>query len=365
MSNINLSDIGLTERYVQEAALYGDKLYLARVSVQHKDIYKVIAQDGEIQAQVSGKLSYSAAGTAGYPVVGDWVLIDRTENKSGNAIIHHILTRKSSFERKAAGAGCERQIIAANIDTVFICMSLNNDYNLRRLERYLSIAWDSNATPVIVLTKSDLCEDISAKLLEIAAVAIGVDVVVTSSMSGDGYNAIQKYLNKGWTIAFIGSSGVGKSTLINLLMGEKILATKETRDDDKGRHTTTHRQLLILPHGSGVVIDTPGMRELQLAGADLARSFVDIEELAEQCYFKDCRHESEPKCAVKKAIKDGILSAERLENYKKLQREMVFEERKSKMSAAQAEKQKIIDMMGSLDAIKKVQDSKRKYKGKR
>lgn len=364
MSKINLYDIGLSGQYVQEAEMYGGNLYLARVSVQHKDMYKVITESGEIHAEVSGKLSYSASATADYPVVGDWVLVDRKDEKSGNAIIHHILTRKSYFERKAPGTAYERQIIAANIDTVFICMSLNNDYNLRRIERYLSIAWDSMATPVIVLTKSDLCNDINTKLVEIESVAIGVDVVVTSSMSGDGYTDILKHFNKGKTIAFIGSTGVGKSTLINKLMGEEVLATKEIRKNEKGRHTTTHRQLLVLPEG-GVVIDTPGMRELQIAGADLSKSFDDIEKLAENCYFRDCRHESEPKCAVRKAIDDGTLSAGRFENYKKLQREMLFEERKNTMTAAQAQKQKVIDMMGSLDACKQVQKNNRKYKGNR
>lgn len=362
MCKINLNDIGLSERFAREAAMYSDLLHLARVSVQHKDMYKVITESGETQAEVSGKLSYSAVVSANYPVVGDWVLVDRIDGNSGNAIIHHMLTRKSRFERKAAGTGNERQLIAANIDTVFICMSLNNDYNLRRIERYLAIAWDSMASPVIVLTKSDLCADISTRLMEIASVAVGVDVVVTSGMSGDGYIGILQYLSKGKTIAFIGSSGVGKSTLINQLMGENVLDTKEIRADDKGRHTTTHRQLLILPNG-GVVIDTPGMRELQIAGADLAKSFADIEELAENCYYRDCRHHSEPKCAVKQAIANGALSAGRFANYQKLQREMVFAERKDSMSAAQAEKQKKIDMMGSLDACKQVQKSNRKNKG--
>jgi len=291
MSKINLFDIGLSERYAQEATMYDDNFYLARISVQHKDMYNIITENGEIQAEISGKLSYAAAASADYPAVGDWVLVDRTEDKSGNAIIHHILTRKSCFERKAPGTGYERQIIAANIDTVFICMSLNNDYNLRRIERYLSIAWDSMATPVIVLTKSDLCNDISIKLLELEAIAIGVDVIVTSSMSSDGYTGILKYLSKGKTVAFIGSSGVGKSTLINKLMGKEMLAVDGLRDDDKGRHTTTHRQLLVLPDG-GVVIDTPGLREIQLASADFSKSFADIEELAEKCYFRDCKHET-------------------------------------------------------------------------
>jgi len=364
MNKINLYDIGLSEQYIQEAALYGDDFHLARVSVQHKDMYKAITKNGEIQAEISGRLNYLASVAAEYPAVGDWVLLDRIDDESGNAIIHHILTRKSCFERKAAGTGHERQIIAANIDTVFICMSLNNNYNLRRIERYLAIVWDSSATPVIVLTKSDLCEDISLKIMDIEAVALGVDVLVTSSLNGDGYTDILKYLHQSKTIALVGSSGVGKSTLINKLMGEEVLPTKEIRDDDRGRHTTTHRQLLVIP-GGGVIIDTPGMRELQIAGADLSKSFADIEELAEMCYFRDCKHESEPKCAVRKAIEDGELSAGRLGNYKKLEREMLFEERKNTMTAEQSQKQKIIDMMGSLGAQKEFQKNNRKNPGRK
>lgn len=362
MNQINLYDIGLSDRYIQEATMYAGDLYLARVSVQYKDLYKVITKDGEIQAEISGKLNYSAGNTADYPAVGDWVLVDRTDDKNGNAIIHHILTRKSCFERKAAGTGYERQVVAANIDTVFICMSLNNDYNLRRIERYLSIAWDSMATPVIVLTKSDLCTDIDAKLREIETVALAVDILVTSGITEEGYNSILKYLCCGKTIAFIGSSGVGKSTLINKLMGRQILTTNELRNDEKGRHTTTNRQLLVLPMG-GVVIDTPGMRELQIASADLSAAFDDIEVLAKECFFGDCQHESEPRCAVKKAIEDGTLSADRFESYKKLQKEMTFSQRKMTMNATQMEKQKMIDMMGSLNYKQLIKNSK-KFKGK-
>ncbi|PKM93685.1 MAG: ribosome small subunit-dependent GTPase A [Firmicutes bacterium HGW-Firmicutes-1] len=361
MKQTNLYNLGLSEDISNEANQLDSTLFLARVSVQHKDMYKIITEDREIQAEVSGRLSYHASEIADYPAVGDWVLVDRIDDYGGNAIIHHILSRKSCFERKAAGDKYERQIVAANIDVVFICMSLNNDYNLRRLERYLSIAWDSRAKPVVVLTKADLCNDIESRLREIEEIAIGVNVVVASCLDADGYSHMIKYMEKRKTVAFIGSSGVGKSTLINKLMGQNVLVTNSLRNDDKGRHTTTHRQLILLPQGT-IVIDTPGMRELQIAGADLSMSFSDIEEYSNHCYYKDCNHENEPRCAVREAIEEGTLSLERYENYKKLQKEMLFEERKVTMTASQAEKEKIKDMMGSLDACKRLQKFNRKNK---
>lgn len=348
MNKIYLEDIGLSDRFKQESTMY-EGLFIARVSSQHKDLYKVITENGEIQAKVSGKLSFTAYDHSDYPAVGDWVMIDRTEDRGGNAVIHAILQRKSIFERKAAGTSNQSQIVATNIDMAFIAMSVNNDFNLRRLERYLSIAWDSMATPIVVLTKADLCENITEKLAEVATVAIGVDVIVTSSISDDGYTEINQYLGKGKTAAFIGSSGVGKSTLINRLMGREVLATMDIREDDKGRHTTTHRQLLMLPNG-GVVIDTPGMRELQMESADLSHSFSDIEELSENCRFNDCQHKSEPHCAVKAALENGQLSIQRFESYKKLLRELKYQD----LKAQQREKEKINNMFGSMTGMKQM-----------
>ena len=231
-------------------------------------------------------------------------------------------------------------------------MSLNNDFNLRRLERYLSIAWDSGAVPVIVLTKSDLCKEIEERLNEIASIAIGVEVHVTTSTSDEGYQSLKRYLSNGKTVAFIGSSGVGKSTLINALLGQSVLDTREIRSDDKGRHTTTRRELIMLPN-SGVVIDTPGMRELGIITADLTKSFADIDQLASQCRFNDCTHKNEPNCAVQKAIKDGSLSFERLESYWKLKKETKYEGLNAKM----IEKEKMSEMFSGMGGMKNARNS--------
>lgn len=341
-----MKNLGLSERFMIEATLYTG-LYIGRVVSQYKDLYKVITENGELTAEISGKFRFDVKTLSDYPAVGDFVMLDRNEGIGGNAIIHHVLTRKSAFIRRAAGTSNDEQIVASNIDTVFICMSLNNDFNLRRVERYLGIAWDSGATPVVVLTKADLCDNLSQRLSELDAVAYGVDVLVTSSMSVDGYLSIKNYLGSGKTIAFIGSSGVGKSTLINKLIGENTLETKEIGNDDKGRHTTTRREIIILSN-EGAVIDTPGMREIGIDSADLSKTFSDIDELSTKCKFNDCTHSSEPSCAVQKAIEEGLLSEDRLANYLKLKKEAKYEGLNSK----QIETEKITSMFKEVGGIK-------------
>lgn len=348
MKNTDLKKYGLTARFEQEATIYAG-MFLARVSSQHRDLYKVICDEGEIPAEVSGKMIYEALGNEDFPAVGDWVMLDRTDNKHGNAIIHNVLTRKNVFERKAAGTHKETQIIAANIDTIFICMSLNEDFNLRRLERYLSIAFDTMAKPVIVLTKADLCKDLESVVNKVLTVNAGADIVTCSSIIQDGYKNILPFIAEGETIVFIGSSGVGKSTLINKLAGSDIFATKEIREyDGKGRHTTTHRQLMVLQNGA-IVIDTPGMRELHLDSADLSKSFADVEELVSKCKFSDCSHTAEPGCAVQKALETGELTKGRFDNYKKLQIELGYRG----LSSRQIEKKKLDRMFAEVGGMKK------------
>ena len=321
MSSINLAAYGLTSQYLERAKAYDAQYQAGRILSQEKGLYRLIGADGEQAAEVSGRFRHNAACPVDFPVVGDFVVYDANPG-GGNAVIHAVLPRKSIFIRRAAGTANEEQAVAANIDTVFICMSLNNDYNLKRLERYLSVAWESGATPAIVLTKADLCPDRERAMRDIDSVAIGVDVILTSAFENNVREALLPHLQSGRTIALIGSSGVGKSTIINRLLGEQRLETGGLRNDDKGRHTTTRRELFLLPDGCAM-IDTPGMRELGLSGVDagLDQSFADVEALARGCRFRDCSHTTEPHCAVREAIAAGRLSEERLHSYIKLREE--------------------------------------------
>ncbi len=313
----------------------------ARVSVEHRNYYELYSAIGELTAEKSGKLFYNAEESHLLPAVGDWVVIKRLDNED-KAVIHAVLPRKSKFSRKKAGATTEEQIVAANVDTVFIMSSLNQDLNFRRMERYLTLAWENEVKPVIILSKADLIEDMYAKLAEAQNILTGTDVQVISALKGAGIDELYQYFEGNKTIAVIGSSGVGKSTLINsILHNNKMDVSDISLYKDKGRHTTTHRELTLVP-GGGLIIDTPGMREIQLweGSEGLSELFEDIEKLALECKFSDCKHKSEPGCAIIAAIDNGSLDESRFKSYKKLQNEVSYFERKQDKKAQLVEKKK-------------------------
>lgn len=349
-----LKSYGLTDRYINESSIY-EGLRLARVIAQYKGLYKIITDNGERKAQISGKLRHETTELSKFPAVGDFVMVSY-EKTEDTAVIHHILTRKSVFLRTAVGIKDQAQVVASNVDSIFICMSLNSNYNLNRLERYLSIAWDSGATPVIVLTKSDLCENLTQVIQEVEQVSFYSDII-TTSMFENNIDKFKPYLKEGITAAFIGSSGVGKSTLINQMLEKSILETKETGKDDKGRHTTTGREMFPTILG-GVVIDTPGMRELGVQSADLSKSFADIERLAQHCKFNDCSHTNEPGCAIQNALSEGRIDQRRLNSYIKLKNEASYEGLNSK----QIESQKLERMFKEVGGMKNARKFAKKRK---
>lgn len=340
--NMNLKQIGFDSHFETEFNhLAAEGLIPGRVALEHKRMYRVWTEEGELLCEVSGKYAFAAGSREDYPAVGDWVAVKpRTGEQKGT--IQALLPRKGKFSRKMAGNTTEEQIVAANVSTIFLVNSLNDDLNLRRIERYLLLAWESGANPVIILAKADLCEDADEKKSLVESISMGVPVIPVSVMSESGIAELRPYIGQGSTVALLGSSGVGKSTLTNYLMGKEVQKVQEIReDDDKGKHTTTHRELFILPDG-GVLIDTPGMRELQLWNTEngLSESFSDIEALADSCRFRDCSHEDEPGCAVRRSIQDGALEESRLASYKKLQRELAYLDRRMDKKAQSDEKKK-------------------------
>jgi ribosome biogenesis GTPase len=303
-------------------------LHPARVLAEDRGSYVVQTAAGERRASVTGRFRFDAGDDpAAYPAVGDWVAV---EPRNDGASVHAVLPRRTSVVRHAPGKQTVAQVVAANVDVVFVVASLNADLNLRRLERYLAFAWESGAEPVVVLSKADLADDLETTIGRVEAVAVGAAILIVSAIDGRGIDELRTLIRPGSTVAFVGSSGVGKSTLLNTLAGDELAAVKEIREDDaRGRHTTTRRQLHRIRDG-GLLLDTPGMRELGLWDADagLDRSFADVEALAAACRFGDCGHNGEPGCRVRAAIADGELDAARFEGWRKLERESRHLERR-------------------------------------
>lgn len=311
-----------------------------RVVAEDRGSYVIATAGGERRATVTGRYRFDAGNDpAAYPCVGDWVAV---ETRSDGATVHAVLPRRTSVLRHAPGHRTVAQVVGANVDVVFVVASLNRELNVRRLERYLAFAWESGAEPVVILSKADLTDDLESAVSAVEAIAVGATVMAVSAHDGRGMDQLRARIVPGATVAFVGSSGVGKSTLVNLLAGSEVAAVSEIRENDsRGRHTTSRRQLHLIPDG-GLVLDTPGMRELALWDADsgLDRSFADIDALAATCRFSDCRHDGEPGCAVAAAIADGDLDSGRFQGWRKLEKEARHLERRVDHLAREEERRR-------------------------
>ena len=344
----NLQQYGWNEHFAAHFQPFAaEGLQAGRVTLEYNQFYRIYNGAEEILAETTGKLRYDAQSRADLPAVGDWVALKKRPDQE-HARIHAVLPRHSQFTRKMVGSKTEEQVVGANIDTVLLITALNQDFSPRRVERYLSVAWKSGATPVVLLSKADLCDDVPEKVAAIEAISNGASVFPISAKHGTGVAEVQAYFAPGQTVAVLGTSGVGKSTLINRLIGFDRQKVSEIREsDDRGQHTTRHRELILLPQG-GLVLDTPGMRELQLWEVDegVEQVFSDVEDLAAQCRFSNCQHEAEPGCAIRPAIASGVLAPSRLENYRKLQAELAHLARRQESYAElKARKQKWKKMM--------------------
>ena len=335
---MDLEELGWDPFFEAHFELYKEKGFLpARIAVEEWNLYIAYSELGELTGKVTGRFRHNARSRSDFPAVGDWVAV-KGNKKTKKMTIHGVLPRKSKFSRKVATTDdrvTDEQVISANIDTVFLVIALDADFNMRRIERYLSLVQESGSRLVVVLNKTDLCDNVEEYLKEVKSITSGIPIHPVSALKREGLEQLRTYLSAGQTVTLVGSSGVGKSTLINSLLGEERQAVGEVREKDgKGRHITVKRELIMIP-GGGMFIDNPGIRSVTLWGEEggLEKTFEDIVELASQCKFKDCQHRTEPGCAIKQALADGTLDKKRYENYLRMQRELRILARKREQRA--------------------------------